>query len=151
MKKKKLFVLLLILIFAMIALDSYVKNYFFSITPSLSYRVFKKSPHPYKKGDYVLVEVPFAVTEKKVFIKKIACVEGDYLKVEGRDFYCNGEFIGAAKDKTLTGEPLQYIYYDGMVPEGYVFVIGDCFDSYDSRYFGLVPKSFIKTKLEPVL
>ena len=131
-------------------LSKAISNYIISTTPSSPYRIFKIEKDYPKKGDYVMVEIPFAITSRKVFIKKIICVEGDYLRVEGRAFYCNNEFIGCAKDKTLDGKPLEYIYYDGIIPKGYIFVVGDHFHSYDSRYFGFVPKSYVRTKLTPI-
>ena len=131
-------------------LSKFLSNYIISTTPSTSYRIFRIEKGLPKKDDYVIVEVPFAVTPQKVFIKRIACIEGDYLKVKGRAFYCNGIFIGCAKDETLDGKPLEHIYYDGIIPEGYIFVVGDSFHSYDSKYFGLVPKSYVRTKLTPI-
>jgi signal peptidase I/conjugal transfer pilin signal peptidase TrbI len=85
-------------------------------------------------------------------MKILGCNEGDLLAVDAeKRFYCNGEYLVRAKDYSLKGEPLRHFVYRGTVPKGFMFVMGEHKDSYDSRYFGLVDKSRILAKAYPIL
>jgi signal peptidase I/conjugal transfer pilin signal peptidase TrbI len=63
---------------------------------------------------------------------------GDHLKTLDRLYYCNGEFLGWAKEYSLKGERVENFVYDGVVPTGNIFVMGEHKDSFDSRYFGFI-------------
>ena len=103
------------------------------------------SPHP-NRGDVIVFIYP--VDPSKDFIKRVIAVEGDLVRVSGRDVYVNGE---------RTTEP--YAVYDdnareprenfgpARVPRDSVFVLGDNRDkSYDSRFWGFVKENKIKGK-----
>ncbi|HAM52308.1 MAG TPA: hypothetical protein DCP92_17035 [Nitrospiraceae bacterium] len=80
------------------------------------------------------------------FVKKLGCAEGEQLESagpEGRDFYCNGQYLGTAKHFSKTGKPLKTFQYKGVVPKGYLFAIGETRDSYDSKFWGFVNKQWI--------
>ena len=84
-------------------------------------------------------------------MKILGCNEGDLLTVDAeKKFYCNGDYLVRAKDYSLKGELLQHFVFNGTVPSGYMFVMGQHKDSYDSRYFGLVEKSRILAKAYPI-
>jgi signal peptidase I/conjugal transfer pilin signal peptidase TrbI len=68
----------------------------------------------------------------------------------GKRFFCNGEFLGVAKDYSRKGEKMQFFAFNGKIPRGFMFVMGEHKDSYDSRYFGLKEKSRIRAKLYPI-
>lgn len=128
------------------------------LTPSLSHRVYwvSRNPHRVGRGDYVFFED--AELARKVgkpehpnIFKLIGCDEGDTLTVDaGRRFFCNGVFLGAAKDYSLTGDKMQSFAFNGKIPLGYMFVMGEHRDSYDSRYFGLKEKSRVRARLYPI-
>jgi conjugal transfer pilin signal peptidase TrbI len=128
------------------------------LTPSLSHRIFWVSRNPHRVGrwDYVFFED--AELARKVgkpehpnIFKIIRCDEGETLTVDaGKRFFCNGEFLGMAKDYSRKGEQMQYFAFNGKIPPGFMFVMGEHRDSYDSRYFGLKEKSRVRAKLYPI-
>jgi conjugal transfer pilin signal peptidase TrbI len=122
-----------------------------TLTPSLSHRVFflSKAPDGVKKDDYVLFDIPVPGIKERV-IKKAACSGGDYLETRVRQFFCNGEFLGEAKEYSLSGERLIQFAYSGEVPEGRIFVFGQNRDSYDSRYFGFIKEEDVQARAYPL-
>lgn len=92
---------------------------------------------------------------KKTYIKRVIGVAGDHIMIsEAGDVYRNNERIEESylnDDNTIISGP----YYDVVVPEGTIFVMGDNRkDSKDSRYFGCVPLSkvngYIITRIWPL-
>ena len=72
-------------------------------------------------------------------VMKIArCVPGEYLHVADRRYYCNDHYLGTAKEYSLRGEKVGNFVYDGVIPEGRIFVMGEHRDSFDSRYYGFI-------------
>ena len=129
-----------------------------TLTPSLSHRIFwvSRGPQCIGRGDYVFFED--AELARKVgkpehpnIFKIIRCDEGDTLTVDAeKRFFCNGEFLGVAKDYSLKGEEMQYFAFNGKIPKGFMFVMGEHKDSCDSRYFGFKEKSRVRAKLYPI-
>ncbi len=128
------------------------------LTPSLAHRFFwvSKEPEHVGRGDYVYfedAELARAVgkPEHPNIFKIIRCDEGDTLTVDvQKQFSCNGEFLGVAKDYSLKGEKMPFFVFNGKIPPGFMFVMGEHKDSYDSRYFGLKEKNRIRAKLYPI-
>jgi signal peptidase I/conjugal transfer pilin signal peptidase TrbI len=84
-------------------------------------------------------------------MKILGCNEGDVLTVDtDKMYYCNGEYLVRAKDFSLKGEPLQHFVFNGTIPKGVMFVMGQHKDSFDSRYFGFVEKNRIMAKAYPI-
>lgn len=129
-----------------------------TLTPSLKHRIYWLTRNPDKvvRGDYVLFhhkELAAKVGMKKSeeMLKVIGCNEGDQLTVDAeKKFYCNGEYMVRAKDISLKGEPLQHFVFNGQIPKGVMFVMGQHKDSFDSRYFGFVDKNRILAKAYPI-
>jgi signal peptidase I/conjugal transfer pilin signal peptidase TrbI len=72
-------------------------------------------------------------------VMKIArCIPREYLRVADRRYYCNDAYLGTAKEHSLRGEKVENFVYNGIVPEGKIFVMGEHRDSFDSRYFGFI-------------
>ena len=123
------------------------------LTPSLDHRVFwvSRKPQHVGRGDYVWFvdqELARKVGKPEVpnVFKIIRCDEGDILAVDAaKCFFCNGEYVGMAK------ETMPHFTFDGKIPPGFMFVMGEHKDSYDSRYFGLVEKSRVIARLYPLL
>lgn len=93
--------------------------------------------------------VVFHANEKEDFVKRIVGLPGDKLEYKDDILYINGEpveepFLGPYKQKliggNLTGDfQLEEITGEKVVPEGYLFVIGDNrLGSLDSRHFGFI-------------
>lgn len=80
-------------------------------------------------------------------IKRIACEPGQRLRVTAQEASCEGRVLGLVRDRNLKGQPLKPALYDGIVPPGRYFVMGDHPASYDSRYLGLIPESWIVGRL----
>lgn len=128
-----------------------------TITPSLQHRVFLVAdltdPREIRKDVYVL----FILRSPKIFggkptpaIKFVGCAGGEHLEQKERDYYCNGIYLGRAKDFSLAGEKLNRFQYDGRVPDDSIFVLGQHKDSYDSRYFGFIKKKDVKKIAYPL-
>ena len=125
-----------------------------TLTPSVKHRLWWLSSDlaQVRRGEYVLFHlakermhgfpVPEAATTNGDLraIKRVGCDEGEVLRREGRDYYCGGEFLGHAKERSKKGEPMPHFQFSGMIPPGRAFLVGDHPDSFDSRYFGLVEK-----------
>jgi len=129
-----------------------------TLTPSLKHRIYWLTRNPDKvvRGDYVLfrhkeLSDRMGMKKSEDVMKILGCNEGELLTVDvEKKFYCNGEYLVRAKDISLKGEPLQHFVFNGQVPKGVMFVMGQHKDSYDSRYFGFVDKSRILAKAYPI-
>jgi type IV secretory pathway protease TraF len=80
--------------------------------------------------------------------KEVVCLEGDYLqKVENR-FICNNEEVAIARPNDSEGKPYAVSFdYDGVIPEGLLFVTAPHYMSFDSRYFGFVEVKAVKGEI----
>ncbi|WP_429886026.1 S26 family signal peptidase [Geoalkalibacter halelectricus] len=133
-----------------------------SVTPRL---FFLDEAHKAGPGDYVL----FRIAEERIraaavggileqvrnggevrVIKRIGCVEGQRLVVVEREYFCEGVWLGRAKEVSRKGEPLTAFVFNGKIPAGEVFVVGDHPDSFDSRYFGLVGRAAFLARARPL-
>lgn len=78
------------------------------------------------------------------FVKYLKGVAGDEVVRQGQAFYINGEYIGAAKQKSKGGIVLKPSA-GGVIPQGYYFVWTPHADSFDSRYeqIGWIPESSV--------
>lgn len=129
------------------------------LTPSLNHRIFWLSRNPQHVGrsDYVYFVDPelarkVGKPDTPNIFKRIRCDEGDVLSVDtAKRFFCNGVFLGIAKDYSRKGEKMQYFTFNGKIPHGFMFVMGEHRDSYDSRYFGFVDKGRVRARLYPIL
>lgn len=124
-----------------------------------------------KRGDIVTIEAPLGLGEeglaeyskhkglgwfsyhvmgigKKSYIKRVIALEGEHLVIaEDGKIYIDDEKL---EEDYLTEEntPRLGDVYDIIVPEGYVFVMGDNREgSKDSREFGAVPVDKIEGKV----
>lgn len=122
-----------------------------TLTNSLTKRVFWSrldihKEKPIRSGQYVIFDqfVPKPTAKVFTFIKRVGCSAGETLKVENDYYYCGGNYLGMAKRKTLSNAALTPFVFNGKVPEGMLFAVGDHPDSYDSRYIGLISRDRIK-------
>ncbi len=115
-----------------------------TLTPSLGHSLFyleDKSGDDIRTGDYVMFRLDDEITRGLRFdsvTKEVVCAGGERLSVVARDYYCNGSYLGRAKETSLKGEKVMNFTFNGIIPAGALFVMGRSKDSYDSRYFGFV-------------
>lgn len=125
----------------------------FTLTPSLSHRVYLTGKaNEVGNNDYVIFSLKgdrFAKDNDKL-LKRVGCADGDTLETDGKEYFCNDVSIGKAKDFSLKGERLSNFVYNGVIGSGFLFVIGDHKDSYDSRYFGFIHKGQVMAKAYPL-
>lgn len=129
---------------------------------------------PIFRGDIITFEMPVATSEdgtacynensgvasfilhdlleitKTSYIKRVIGVAGDHVRItENGDVYINDikkneNYLVDGLKMPITGE-----YYDLVVPEGYVFVMGDNrTGSTDSRVFGCIPLSKVEGRVK---
>jgi conjugative transfer signal peptidase TraF len=105
------------------------------------------------KNDFVSIKGhrPLYVEGEIGFVKRLVGVSGDSIVVKQNRCFVDHKFVGFIRKKTREGRDLRPINFK-KVPQGYVFVIGDSWDSYDSRYasFGLVKKEHVQGKAFPL-
>lgn len=102
-------------------------------------------PAELKAGDYVMLKwrgtdpnhIPRLLGETNL-IKKVSCLPGQRLTVTMQQADCDGVKIGHIRHTTLDGKPITPALHDGVIPQGQLFLVGEHYYSYDSRYFGLV-------------
>ena len=109
---------------------------------SIPYRVAWIAGGEIHKGDYVnaMVSHPVIAADGRaeLLTKRVACVAGEDLRFDGEQFWCGDEDLGGVIEKTWDGKALTPFQFDGPIPEGKAFVMGEHPRSFDSRYFGLL-------------
>ncbi len=129
-----------------------------AISPSLDHRIFvltkSFNPGEIRKDDYIMFTVrSHYIKDGKPsrLLKKVSCVTGEKLETMGREYYCDGEYLGMAKWYSLKGEPVDSFVYSGTMPEGELFVTGNHPDSFDSRYLGFIERRNVEGIAHPLL
>ncbi|MBQ6991381.1 MAG: signal peptidase I [Clostridia bacterium] len=96
----------------------------------------------FSKFAYYVLEI-----NKTSYIKRVIGIEGDHIKIEDGKVYLNGEEL----DEPYLNEGViteSRVYTDIIVPEDYVFVMGDNRShSTDSREFGCVPVERLESRV----
>ena len=112
-----------------------------------------KKDNDVEKGTYIAFIFRAVNNERygKHFVKKVACLSGEYLKNKGRDFYCGEKYIGTAKLYDKQGNLVGLFDYAGKIEDNKLFVIGETGDSYDSKYWGFVDRSWIIGRVHKII
>lgn len=86
-------------------------------------------------------------TTKTSYIKRVIGIAGDHIKIDNGKVYRNGEELNEPYVPEGTKTEGR-VYYDIIVPEGYVFAMGDNREhSTDCRDFGCIPIEKIESKV----
>jgi signal peptidase I len=105
-----------------------------------------------RRGDVVVFKYPDE--PERDFIKRVIGLPGETIEMKAKKIYINGqpldepyvhflEPVGGAQE--VTSYDLRETYPAATVPEGFYFVMGDNRDnSQDSRYWGFLPRSYLK-------
>lgn len=105
------------------------------------------------KGDYVLFETQHPIINegrRSHLTKQVACVAGELLYFDGETFSCNGQALGGVVRATSDGRAIDVVTFNGTIPDGKVFVMGNHPRSFDSRYLGLLDVAQV-TRVRPLL
>lgn len=127
------------------------------LTPSLKYTIFylrEIKGDEIMPGNYVrftLNHPTISSLKFKKTIKKAVCVGGQELTVVHKDYYCNGVYLGTAKEYSLKGEMVDNFKYNGIIPAGSLFVMGHSKNSFDSRYFGFIRMTDVEKVAIPLI
>ena len=131
-----------------------------TITPSLGHRVFfltEPESLDFQEGEYLLfhkqlVYAPLwgnqAQTDK--LLKIVGCGAGHQLTVHNGEYYCDDNYLGRALVQDSKGKPLPQFIFNGRIPVGSLFMVGNHPRSYDSKYFGFIHADSVLKKAYPI-
>jgi len=124
--------------------------------PCLSQTLFLVSKgSQVERGDYIAFR--FLIPDDRyhpygqVFVKRVAGKPGDLLQVYGRNFWLDGSWIGQARERDSRGRLVGHFAWNGAVPNGKLFALGEGPQSYDSRYWGFVNETWVIGKAIPLV
>lgn len=131
-------------------------------TASVPIGLYRLHPHPHlRRGIIVAVELPPSTARLAAnraylptgvpLMKPVAGVEGDFVCRAGNMIFVNGRAIGRARARDRHGRPLPRWSGCAWLGPGDVFVMNPAVpDSFDGRYFGVLPASSIIGRATPV-
>jgi signal peptidase I len=114
---------------------------------------------PIRRGDIVVFKYP--EEPERDFIKRVIGLPGETIELRNKKVYIDNKPIdepyvhflfppepaGEGSDSGFTDFDVRRTYGPVTVPEGHYFMMGDNRDnSQDSRYWGFMPRSYVKGK-----
>ena len=104
---------------------------------------FYKTSSSFESFGYYFLEIG-----KKSYIKRVIGLPGERITIEDGKVYINGKLLDEPYLQNSVTTPRTGVYYDLVVPEGTLFVMGDNRESSkDSRSFGCIPIEKIESKV----
>lgn len=158
-----IFLFILSIIFGIILITK--GNYTINMSPSMELGIYKLYEiDSLERGDAVYTAIPSDIKETLLergyifrgsinhFIKRIAGLPTDEIKIEGKYILINGNLypMSYIKDIDSEGKPLESKLQDKIIIENEYLLLGDTLDSYDSRYWGTVNKKYILKKAKKI-
>ena len=98
-----------------------------------------------------IVVFPLPEDPSKKFVKRVIGLPGDLIEIRDKRLYLNGRLFKEAyvahNDESI--KPYRDNYGPAIVPEGFLFVLGDNRDfSYDSRMFGNIDQRTVEGRVK---
>jgi type IV secretory pathway protease TraF len=109
-------------------------------SPSEPLGIYRLTHEPLTRGAFVVLKLP---------LKQIAALPGDTVRVTPEGSYVNGKLWPHSGIPAST--PNHFPYGTYLLHPNQLWVLGDNFLSYDSRYFGMIPESLVNATAEPLL
>jgi conjugative transfer signal peptidase TraF len=139
-----------------------VPLFVWNATPSAPVGLYKLTPEQhYKRGDLVLVRTPGSVKMLAAeryylpanvpLVKRIAATAGDEICARGEAISINGQHVANRLRVDRMGRGLPVWFGCRTLGRDDVFLLmKDVRDSFDGRYFGVVPSSSIIGRMSPL-
>ena len=124
-----------------------------TLTPSLEHRIFfltEPESMNFKEGDYLLFHKQLDKAQTDQLLKMVGCAPGQLLRVANSEYYCGEKYLGHALANDSKGKPLPRFIFNGPVPVGSLFMVGNHPRSYDSKYFGFIHADSVFKKAYPI-
>ncbi len=154
---------ILMLVTIVITIICYYAGLRINTDRSMSAIFWRLSSQPIKRNSYVLICLPrWFVTQHSLdrhfprggrcggilpLIKQVIAHENDQISINANGVSVNSMYIQHSK-------PLPHVVrhhnQQTIVPQNRFVVVGQTFDSLDSRYFGLVHKEWIESSITPL-
>ncbi|GHG07114.1 S26 family signal peptidase [Thalassotalea marina] len=119
------------------------------MTESVNATVVWPSEKIPEQGDFVtfkLIHRVIPTPDNSVQVTKIlSCSENQILRRVENIWTCDGVEIGTSRKFAQNGDKLEQFEFNGVIPKGKAFVTGTHEHSFDSRYWGFVDASKLRT------
>ncbi len=135
--------------------DFLLVNKFAYARPKSGFEDFLLPNRPLKRHNIVVFKYPQELT--KDYVKRVVALEGEKVEIKDKQVFVNDQPIQEPfkvhSDSQIFSKSDSFQYDDLIrdnygpitVPPGHLFVMGDNRDnSYDSRYWGFLPLSYLK-------
>ena len=93
---------------------------------------------------YALPPKNIYVPEGKMIIKFVACMEGQTISFDGKNYFCDQNYLATVQEKDSKGRYITPSSFTGVIPKDKFWLLANHDKSFDSRYFGLVDRKDIK-------
>lgn len=134
-----------------ILLVIFVQYFYFGVTPTKSMlptieendlAIYLRNAASYERGDIISFSYPYDETIS--YQKRIVGLSGETIEIKDEQVYIDGVPL----NEPYILEAPDYTYEKVLIPDGYVFVLGDNRNnSEDSSYFGPVKTDSIRGKI----
>ncbi|WP_454888080.1 conjugative transfer signal peptidase TraF [Sphingomonas oryzagri] len=141
-----------------------------NVTRSVPLGFYRTTDEPIHKGAYVIFCPPqrelFALALKRRYIepgdcpggsypmmKRILAAKNDRVQIGPNGIVINGVAVPNSKPRPYDGakRELPHFVGSGKIAAGDVIVVGESKVSFDSRYFGPIPRQQISTVVRPIV
>ncbi len=132
----------------------------YNASPSMPVGFYRIIPGVPLKGEAVLVRMPKRwrafMKDRSILpahvplLKTLAATYGDRVCRQGRNIFINGCYVASARTNDLSGPRLPQWQGCMILSDRQLFLLSKAKGSFDSRYFGVVPRSSVIGVAVPV-